>query len=140
MRLRYGKGKGSVEVTGELKTLILKGLRNTDQILLDSIEKHLSKIEEAAKKEWPVRQKKYWKSEDSKHKFSKGFRVIPPSTVEGFIRNMAPYAFAIKAGRGSSTSVKEGKRVAEELVFKPTREAAQALVEEIANALMKELK
>ena len=140
MSLRYGKGAGSIELTGELRELILKALKNTDKILLDAVEEELTKIEENAKKQWPVRQKRYGKSKGSKNKFSKGFRIVPPATIEGFIRNTAPYAFAIKAGSDSTTSVEEGERVAQKLVFDPAAGAAQRIVQKVADALMDKLR
>jgi hypothetical protein len=140
MKLRYGKGTGSVEVTGELKEMILKALRNTDQILLDAVEEELTKIEQDAKKNWPTRQKKYGKSKGSKDKFSTGFRIVPPSTIEGFIRNTAEYAYAIKAGADSTTTVKEGDRVVVELVFNPTDKAVERLVKKVADALMDKMR
>lgn len=140
MKLRYGKGVGSVEITGELKELINKALRNANKILLEAVELELSKIEKNAIKNWPVRQKKYGKSKGSKNKFSKGFRIIPPDQIEGFIRNTAPYAFAIKASSSSSGGVKEGDRVAKTLVFDPTEEAANRIIKIVADALMDNLR
>jgi hypothetical protein len=140
MKLRYGKGLGSLEITGELKTMILKALQNTDEILLKTVKEELIKIETNAKKNWPIRQKKYGKSRGSKDKFSTGFRIIPPSTIEGFIRNTSVYAYAIKAGSGSSTSVPEGKKVAKTLVFDPTEKAAQIIAQKIADALMDKMR
>ena len=140
IKLRYGKGAGSVEVTGELKDMILKALRNTDKILLDAVEEELTKIEIEAKKNWPTRQKKYGKSKGSKDKFSKGFRIVPPATIEGFIRNTAEYAYAIKAGSDSTTSVEEGKRVVVELVFNPTDKAVERLVQKVADALIDKMR
>ena len=136
MRLRYGKGAVSIEITGELKKMIVKALKSTDKILLDAVEEELTKIEIQAQKEWPVRQRKYGKSKGSKDQFTKGIRIVPPSMVEGFIRNKAPYAYAIKAGAGSKTSVPEGKRPAVELVFKPAEEAATKIAIMVADALI----
>lgn len=136
MRLRYGKGAGSIEVKGDLKKTILKALRNSNRILLDAMEEELTKIEKNAVKNWPVRQKKYGKSKDSRSKFTKGFRILPPTTVEAFIRNSAEYAYAIRAGKSSTTNVKEGERVAVKLVFDPTEEAAERILKKVADSMM----
>ena len=140
MILRYGKGHGSLEITGDLKRLIFKALQSSDDIMFDIIKEELDAIEANAKANWPVRQEQFGKSKNSRSRFKKGIRLIPPNEVEGFIRNTAPYAYAIKTGSGSSGNVEEGKRPAEELVFKPAEKAAQKIAQKIADDLMAKLR
>lgn len=139
-RLRYGKGRGSIEITGELQDLIMRALKNSHPDIMRQMEEGIKKVEEGAKRDWPVRQAKYGESQDSKGQITSGFRIVPPSTVEGFIRNSAPYAYAIKAGRDSTTSVARGERVVEALIFEPFGIESERIMDEIAKLIIKKMR
>tara|TARA_R100000664_G_C2700508_1_gene101021 strand:- start:16 stop:441 length:426 start_codon:yes stop_codon:yes gene_type:complete len=136
-KLRYGKYKSSVEIEGPLKETIFKAMRAASSEIIDAIDKTVDDVEADAKKDWPVRQKRFGKSKDSKSKITGGVRLIPPNTIEGFVGNSAPYAWAIKAGRESDTSVQAGERVADALIWSPMRQKSDRLAVQIAEKIIK---
>ena len=136
-QLRYGTGRASVEVTGGLKKTILQALKAAEGDLIQILSDELKEIEAAAVKNWPVRQKKFGKSQDSKGRFQRGIRIVPPDTVEAYLTNTAPYVGAIKAGRGSSTTVGTGKRVADVLIWRPIQRRSDKIGQKIAQQLIK---
>ena len=98
------------------------------------------RLKKDAQQQWPIRMEKYGDSKGSRCQFSTGFRILPPSTVQAFVENSAPYAWAIRSGRGSKTSVREGRRVADELLWKPAKENAKKITVEIAKKTIRRLK
>ena len=86
-------------------------------------------------------------SERSVDKFTDGIRIIQGGkAIEGFFRNDAPYAYAIKAasyskrGNGSASTVAEGKSVADETMWKPAKKNVNKLVKKLADAYVKDQK
>ena len=109
-RLRYGKGKGSIEITGTMKKMLEDAIREVAPLTLHIIETELDDRIDYAKKNWNVRYgqpvttstgRTYIQKETSKRsidKFQSGIRIIQGGkAIEGFFRNMAPYAYNIKA-------------------------------------------
>lgn len=135
--IRYGKGRGSVELSGELKALVETLLQEAAPIAVAALKEELEPIATQARKKWPTRQPRYGRSLDSKDKVEMGIRVIPPATIEGYISNSAEYAWAIKAGRQSDTPVAEGQRVADVLIWKPVQKKASSVAKKIADEMMK---
>jgi len=138
-RLKYGKGKSSIEFSGGQRDMIMEHLRSAEPILMAILSAETERLKEEAQKAWPVRMSKYGESQYSRNKFSTGFRILPPSTVQAFVENTAPYAWAIRAGRGSKTSVSEGRRVADELLWKPAKKNARKITVEIAKRTVRQL-
>ena len=136
--IRYGKGRGSVELSGELKALVETLLQEAAPIAVAALKEELEPIATQARKKWPTRQPRYGRSLDSKDKVEMGIRVIPPATIEGYISNSAEYAWAIKAGRQSDTPVAEGQRVADVLIWKPVQKKASSVAKKIADEMMKQ--
>ena len=87
------------------------------------IEKEIKSISTRAKSAWPIRQEKYGRSLKSRDKIQ--VSMGGNQTVIGQIKNAAPYAWAIKAGKNSKTTVAPGRRIAEELLFKPAKNSAK---------------
>lgn len=139
--IRYGKGRSSVEITGELRKFVEQAIRSANPEITEAMEDLLEEVQGKARREWPVRRLRSGaidsRSQDSKNQIEIGFRIIPPNTLEGFILNSAPYAWAIKSGDRSVTSVPKGKRVADILLWKPIRTKADKLGKEIANRILK---
>ena len=135
--IRYGKGRGSVELSGELKAMVETLLQEAAPIAVAALKEELEPIATQARKKWPTRQPRYGRSLDSKDKVEMGIRVIPPATIEGYISNDAQYAWAIKAGRQSDTPVAEGQRVADVLIWKPVQKKASSVAKKIADEMMK---
>ena len=139
--IRYGKGRSSIEITGELKQFVEQAIRSANPEITEAMEDLLEEVQGKARREWPVRRLRSGavdpKGEDSRNQIEIGFRIIPPNTLEGFILNSAPYAWAIKSGERSQTSVPKGKRVADVLLWKPLRTKADKMAKEIANRILK---
>ena len=76
------------------------------------------------------------KSKGSKDKLYIETKINSKDEIEFVIGNSAEYAWAIKIGGDSDSSLPYGARVANELLWKPTKKAADA----VAEALAKDLK
>ena len=158
-RIRYGKGKSSIEITGPQRELFEQALREVAGSTMKVLEDEIDERVEFAKKNWIVRgnrpiQKRNgtWytikqESERSVDKFTDGIRIIQGGkAIEGFFRNDAPYAYAIKAasyskrGNGSASTVAEGKSVADETMWKPAKKNVNKLVKKLADAYVKDQK
>ena len=126
---------------------------NARKILTDQMEK----IEREAKKDWPQRKPQIRKdkegnvvfyrevSKGSWKMFERGFRVTSSGEFEAYLTNRAPYSWAIKFGvdsknnRGQDIIQPQGKRVAQELMVKPQRKAANKIVKALADDLMRRI-
>ena len=98
------------------------------------IEKEFSKVLEEARADWPVRKKG---SKNSRGKLGMGVRLSADGSVIAYIENTAQYAWAIRAGKDSETSVPFGKRVSEELLWKPSKKAANKIARSLAKEILK---
>jgi hypothetical protein len=158
-RIRYGKGKASIEITGPQRELFEQALREVAGSTMKVLEDEIDERVEFAKKNWIVRGNRpiqknngTWytikqESERSVDKFSDGIRIVQGGkAIEGFFRNDAPYAYAIKSAsyskrdNGSASTVAEGKRVAEETMWKPAKKNVNKLVKKLADAYVKDQK
>jgi len=158
-RIRYGKGKASIEITGPQRKLFEQALREvageTMKVLEDEIDTRMAE----AKKNWIVRYGKpittksgkiFVRKEESKRsvdKFTNGIRIVDGGkAIEGFFRNDSPYAYAIKPAsyskreNGSPSTVAEGKSLANETMWKPAKKNVNKLVKKLANAFIADQK
>jgi len=119
------------------------------------LEDTLQKIEEDAVKDFPVRQPSIRKdgegnviffrktSKGSWKQFERGFRILSGGVFEAYLLNRAPYSWAMKFGvdsknnRGQDIIQPQGKRVAQELMIKPQKKAANKVVKALADDLMR---
>jgi len=139
-RMKYGKGRGSLEVTGDLKETLERILEDGEPVIMRTMKKELQAMKEKAEKEWPVRAKD---SQGSAKKFRTMIRIIPPATVEGSIQNDSQYAYSVRASKkfdsknqsGAVTRLKPGKRAATVLLFEPAEKMAEEIAKEIAKKL-----
>lgn len=76
------------------------------------------------------------RSKDSKNKLERGI-LIENGELVGFIRNNAPYAFAIRTGEHTLNNLAFGTRTVTELISKPIRKAGNKLANELAKKLIK---
>jgi len=147
--------RASIEIDQNLQQFYTGFLDTVAPNLKREIESSLEKIEREAKKNWPVRQpitrtsgsttviretsKGSWK------KFERGFRIVQGGFFEGYLRNNAPYAWAIKFGKnsknnsGANIQYRTGIRVSEELMIKPQRTDADRVVKALADDLVRRL-
>lgn len=79
------------------------------------------------------------KSQDSKNKLERGLMLDGPDIV-AFVRNTAPYAWAIHTGQYTLNNLAYGTRTSNQLLWSPMRKAANTLVKELADELIKQSK
>jgi len=139
-KLKYGKGRGSIEIDGIQMDLILKTIRQAEPTIISILEQETEKLAKDSEDKWLVRQKKYGESKGSKYKHSTGLRIIPPYTIQAFVENTAEYAWAIKIGRESSTNLREGQRLADKVLWTPARKRVDKILQEIAIQTVKNLR
>lgn len=138
--LRYGKGRGSVEITGSARDMYLDIIRQADPIVVSVLEDATEKLAQDSEKQWLVRQPKYGKSKGSKYAHRTGIRIRPPYTIEAFVENTAPYAWAIKVGRESSTNLREGRRLADVVLWSPAKKSVDKVLKRIAEQTVKTIR
>lgn len=138
--LKYGKGKGSVEITGASRQMYLDIIRAADPIVVKVLEDTTKKLSQDSEKQWLIRQPKYGESQGSKFMHKTGIRIIPPYTIEAFVENTAPYAWAIKVGRESTTNIRQGKRLADVVLWSPAKKSVQKVLQQIAEATVKRIR
>ena len=138
--LKYGKGKSSIEIEGTQRELIMTLIKQAEPILIDVLEDTVENLSKQSEQAWLVRQPKYGKSKGSKFQHSTGLRIIPPYTIEAFVRNNAEYAWAIKVGRQSETNIRQGKRLADVVLWQPAKAEAQKVVQKVALEVVKKLR
>ena len=158
-RIRYGKGKGSIEITGTQRELIESALHETAPLTMFILEGEIDTRVEYAKKHWIVRGDRVvesptgrvrtikQKSQRSIDKFETGIRILRGGTqIEAFFRNMAPYAYSMKAASyskredGSPSTVPEGKLVAQRTMWFPAAHSIDKVIKKLAAAYVKEQK
>lgn len=79
------------------------------------------------------------RSKDSKNKLERGI-LIESDHIVGFIRNTAPYAFAIRTGEHTLNNLAFGTRTTTELISKPIRKAGNKLANELVRKIAKKSK
>jgi hypothetical protein len=132
--------------SGDVKaTLSGNGFEYTEKLLelvapqtYRLIQDEFSKILENAKKEWLVRvpdKNRGEQSRGSAKKLSMGIRLNGKGEIVAYLRNTAEYAWAIKVGKKSDTTIPKGKRLADVLLWRPARKASTKVVK----SLMKEM-
>ena len=131
-----------IKITNEAKALqeaMKKAFDKVGPITEKELKKELSIVKRKAVENWPVRQEKYGPSEGSRKKIQTMLKKNG-GNIDGAISNSAPYAWKIRAGSDSDTSVPRGKRVAEELLFRPLQEASDRISKEIARQIIGKLR
>lgn len=158
-RIRYGKGKGSIEITGPQRELFENALHETAPLTMFILESEIDNRVEYAKKHWIVRGDRVVESPDGRvrtikqeskrsiDKFETGIRILRGGTqIEAFFSNMAPYAYSMKAASyskredGSKSTVPEGQLVAQRTMWFPAQQNVDKLVKKLADAYIKEQK
>ena len=79
------------------------------------------------------------KSKDSKNKLERGVSIDGPDIV-AFVRNNAPYAWAIRTGQYTLNDLAYGTRTCNELLWAPMRKAGDSLVDVLADDLINQAK
>lgn len=79
------------------------------------------------------------KSQDSKNKLERGV-MIDGEDIVGFVRNLAPYSWAIKTGQYTLNDLAYGTQTSNELLWSPMRKAGDKLVDMLAKDLIEQAK
>jgi len=138
--LKYGKGRGSIEIDGLQRDLILETLKKAEPIILSVLEDETEKLAKSSEDNWLVRQSKYGQSKGSKFAHRTGIRILPPYTIEAFVENTAEYAWAIKIGAESETNLRRGQRLADKVLWSPAKQQADKILQRIAMETIKNLR
>ena len=75
------------------------------------------------------------KSQDSKGKMTIGIKLSSTGEIVAFIGNRAQYAWAIRVGEKTDTSLPYRSRVSNELLFKPMKKSSNAIALEMAKEI-----
>lgn len=104
------KGNATISIDTDLQALYTGFFAKVAPNAKKIIDGTLEEIERQAKKDWPVRKPQVRRDRDGKvrffrktsrgsHKrFKRGYRINADGSFEGYLRNNAPYAWAIKYG------------------------------------------
>ena len=157
MSSKFTTKRAGIEIDTDLQQFYTGFLDTVAPNARKVLEDTFKKIEEDAVKDWPVRKPIIRKtaegevtffkktSKGSWRMFERGFRILPGGVFEAYLRNRAPYSWAIKFGvdsennRGQDIIQPKGKRVANELMIKPQRKAANKVVKALADDLMRRI-
>jgi len=157
MSVKINKGRAGIEIDTDLQQFYTGFLDTVAPNARKVLEDTLKKIEADAIRDWPVRKPIIRKtaegevrffrktSKGSWKKFERGFRITPEGGFEAFLRNRAPYSWAIKFGvdsennRGQDIIQPQGKKASQELLIKPHRKAANKIVKALADDLIRRI-
>lgn len=125
--------KTTVKIDDTLDKMVKETIRKLFPEFSKLINEEVKKVHDNAKKNWLVRERR---SKGSKEKME--FAVeVRGGKLTGVVRNMAPYAYAIKVGADSDTYLPLGKRIADELITKPMKKMAKQLNQKLADEYIK---
>lgn len=79
------------------------------------------------------------RSKDSKNRLQRGL-LVEKDSITAFVRNDAPYAWAIRTGRYTLNNLAYGTGASNELLWKPVKKAGTKLANDIADEMMKKAK
>lgn len=147
--------RASITMDKDMEKFFLGTLKRVAPNFEKEVKKALDQIEKKAKEEWPKRQlKKTWdrtekryvfkdESKNSWNKFKRGFRIDPDGNIVVYLKNTAPYAWAIKYGVDPKNKDRtrliepQGRKPARELLVKPMRKSSKMIVKALASDLFK---
>ena len=157
MSSKFTTKRAGIEIDTDLQQFYTGFLDKVAPNARKVLEDTLQKIEEDAVRDWPVRKPIIRKKKNGEvtfykktslgswKKFERGFRIIPGGGFEAFLRNRAPYSWAMKFGidsennQGRDIIQPQGKRVSNELMIKPHRKAAKKVIQALADDLMRRI-
>ena len=137
-RIKIKAGNTSVDMSQELSAMTEQLV---NQLLPDTrrkLEKELSEVEDEARAKWLVRKKR---SKDSKGKLYSEIYITPDFQLIGVVGNKAQYAWAIRVGEDEqNTRLQEGKRLSNELLWKPIKVKTDEIADILAEESIKQIK
>jgi hypothetical protein len=137
------RGNATVRLEGPLQSLFEDTLRKAYPEITKTLETTLQKIKRDAEREWPVRRRKSQRSVDQ-------FEITFGLTTGGIVvslENEAEYAAGILGGKlrpslnqfGRESTLKPGRLAWWYFLYTPSIKAADKVVQELANELMREM-
>lgn len=150
-------GKATVEIAQDMDDLFLGFLNTVAPNAKKIMDETFEKIEKEAKKDWPRRKPivrtneegrvTFFKetSKESWSKFKRGARVDANGNIVVYLKNTAPYAWAIKFGVDSENRQRQdiiqpqGKKVADLLLVKPMKKESKHVIKALSEDLSRRL-
>lgn len=134
IRFKVASGGASIDLEGKALDMFNELVEAVAPETKKALEDYVNQLEQHARQNWIVRAKN---SERSIDKFFKVFYVTPDFKITAGVGNSAPYAFAIKVGNESKTSVPAGKTLAIEVLWKPAQKRLDKLIDLVADEIAK---
>jgi len=156
MSTKITKGNAGVVIDTDLQEFYTGFLDKVAPNAKKIIDSSLEEIQRGAVRDWPVRQPEIREKDgkivffrittkESWKKFERGYRITPDGGFEGYLRNTAPYSWAIKFGvdsennQGRDIIQPQGRRVATELMVKPQKKQSKKVISALADDLMRRI-
>ncbi len=137
-KIKFGSGSVTVELDDEVASAIQNVVDKVLPKTRREIDKQLAQIEDDARRRWLVREKN---SKDSRSKLYSEVVINSQLQLVGNIGNSATYAWAIRSGEDPQQSkLQTGKRISNELLFKPVKKQSDVIAETIADETIKLMK
>ena len=156
MSLKITNGNAGIVIDTDLQEFYMGFLDKVAPNAKKIIDSSLEEIQRGAVRDWPVRQPEIREKDgkivffrittkESWKKFERGYRITPDGGFEGYLRNTAPYSWAIKFGvdsennQGRDIIQPQGRRVATELMVKPQKKQSKKVISALADDLMRRI-
>jgi hypothetical protein len=156
MSTKITKGNAGIVIDTDLQEFYTGFLDKVAPNAKQIIDSSLEEIQRGAVRDWPVRppeiREKDGKivffriaTQESWKKFERGYRITPDGGFEGYLRNTAPYSWAIKFGvdsknnQGRDIIQPQNRRVATELMVKPQKKQSKKVISALADDLMRRI-
>jgi hypothetical protein len=156
MSLKITNGNAGIVIDTDLQEFYTGFLDKVAPNAKKIIDSSLEEIQRGAVRDWPVRQPEIREKDgkivffrittkESWRKFERGYRITPDGGFEGYLRNTAPYSWAIKFGvdsennQGRDIIQPQGRRVATELMVKPQKKQSKKVISALADDLMRRI-
>lgn len=154
---KYTSGKATVQIQEDMQEMFVGFLKLVAPSAEAIMDKELKRIEKQAMMDWPKRKPIIRRnsegditsavkvSKESYKRFKRGIKVDAHGKIIVFLRNTAPYSWAIKYGEDSENWRRQdiikpqGKRVANETLVKPHRKTANKVVKALGEDLVKKV-
>jgi len=156
MITKITKGNAGIVIDTDLQEFYTGFLDKVAPHAKKIIDSSLEEIQRGAVRDWPVRPPEIREKDgkivffrittkESWKKFERGYRITPDGGFEGYLRNTAPYSWAIKFGvdsennQGRDIIQPQGRRVATELMVKPQKKQSKKVISALADDLMRRI-
>lgn len=157
MGKQYKTGNATVEIKEDMEDMFLNFLKTVAPNAEKIMDETLREIEAQAVKDWPKRKPQIRRNKEgditffretskkSWRMFRRGIRISAGGQIIVYLKNTAPYSWAMKFGEdsrnkdGKEIIQPQGRRVATELMVKPLNKSSRKVVKALAEDLMKRI-